>query len=178
VGSNLAETTHVRLKVEAFTKSYRDYPVAQNIPQLSLANIADTFGQAFLMFPMTNAGLGIARGVEATAETHISPALSITLATSYSRNWYSGLDGVLRRGNFDIPFSANLSVVRTLGKKCVLSARYNVTSGRPYTPFLFNVSLAQDRGIYDLSQVNGMRSDYYGRLDFRLEGQPGSASEC
>lgn len=168
-GMQLMKTTHVGMKVEAFSKRYTHYPVAQNYPELSMANVADTFGQAFLMFPMESAGRGLANGVEVTMDARVRSRWTLTVGASYARNWFSGLDGILRRGNYDIPLAANLGALYQAGKGFVISARYNVTSGRPYTPFALDSSLAQNRGIYDLSKVNAQRSPYYGRLDVRVE---------
>jgi hypothetical protein len=169
VGLLAIDNRRVRIKVEAYQKWYSDYPVASEYPQLSMANIADTFGQAFLMFPMVGSGTGIARGAEITAETHISSKLEITTTAAYARCWYAGLDGLLRRGNYDIPASANVTGLWSLGKGFRLSWRYNITSGRPYTPDNIPLSLAQNRDVYDLNELNEARSAAYERLDFRLE---------
>jgi len=48
-GIDVVRSSHVAVSVEAYRKRYMDYPGATNYPQLSLANIADTFGQAFLL---------------------------------------------------------------------------------------------------------------------------------
>src|SRR5665213_1824426 len=45
-GIGLVNTQLVRITIEAYQKRYADYPVAHNYPQLSMADIADTFGQA------------------------------------------------------------------------------------------------------------------------------------
>ena len=164
-----ADQKHLRLKIEAYQKWYSDYPVASNYPQLSMANIADTFGQAFLMFPMTGAGKGLARGVEVSAETHVSSKLSFATTAAYARSWYSGLDGVLRRGNYDVPLAANMTGLWKIGRGFEVSGRFNITSGRPYTPDDLALSIAQNRDVYDLNQINGLRSTSYQRLDFRVQ---------
>ena len=163
------DNPRLRLKLEGYQKWYSDYPVASNYPQLSMANIADTFGQAFLMFPMVGSGKGIARGIEMTLDTHVGSRLKLGITGAYARSWYSGLDGVLRRGNYDIPASANLTGVWQMHKTVVLSWRYNLASGRPYTPDNIPLSIAQDRDVYVVSQLNSMRSNGYQRLDFRIE---------
>ncbi len=55
-GIDLFDKATVRSTLEIYQKKYFEYPVALNYPQLSMANVADTFGQAFLMFPMTGKG--------------------------------------------------------------------------------------------------------------------------
>jgi len=164
-----ADQKHLHLKIEAYQKWYSDYPVATDYPQLSMANIADTFGQAFLMFPMTGNGKGLARGVEVTADTRVNSKLSFATTAAYARSWYSGLDGVLRRGNYDLPASANFTGLWKIGKGFELSGRFNITSGRPYTPDNLPLSVAQNRDVYDLTQINGLRSNSYQRLDFRVQ---------
>jgi hypothetical protein len=168
-GIDVVRSSHVAVSVEAYRKRYMDYPVATNYPQLSLANIADTFGQAFLLFPMTSAGLGLAQGAELSVRYKPTSGFTVTSAVTYARSWYSGLDGVLRRGNYDLPFVANIAGTLDLRKRMVLSSRYSQTSGRPYTPDNLALSEAQDRDVYDLSMINAARSAAYHRLDFRLE---------
>ena len=168
-GVSLLQSHHARVSVEAYQKRYMDYPVAVNYPQLSLANIANTFGQAFLMFPMTSKGSGLARGVELSLDYKPFSRLTLTSAVTYSRSWYSGLDGVLRRGNFDLPLMANVAGNLRLKGTMALSFRYSGASGKPYTPDNLVLSLAQNRDVYDLSKINAVRAAAYSRLDFRLE---------
>jgi hypothetical protein len=168
-GIDVLDRRLARINVEAYEKRYSDYPVALHYPQLSLANIADTFGQAFLLFPMTSAGRGVARGVELSLETRPTKSLTFTAAASYSRSWYSGLDGVLRRGNLDLPVVVNLAGQWRLPHGMAMSFRYSGASGRPYTPDNMALSLAQNRDVYDLTQINAIRAAAYSRLDFRFE---------
>lgn len=168
-GIGLIDTRDVRATIEVYQNRYADYPVALNYPQLSMANIADTFGQAFLMFPMTSRGSGLARGVELSIDTRLSTRFRFIATLTYARNWYSGLDEVLRRGNYDLPLVANIGVTRSIGKRMLISMRYSTASGRPYTPDNLALSFAQNRDVYDLSHINGARSSAYKRLDFRVE---------
>jgi hypothetical protein len=168
VGVNLMDTARYRITVEAYQKRYSDYPVALDYPQLSLANIADTFGEAFLMFPMTSKGGGVARGVEGSIESKAISRLLLTGTVTYARSWFSGLDGVLRRGNFDLPLVANVGGNWHLGRSTSFTIRYSVASGRPYTPDDLPLSLAQNRDVYDLTRINAVRATAYSRLDLRL----------
>ncbi len=168
-GLNVLQSHHARLSVEAYQKRYMDYPVAVNFPQLSLANIANTFGQAFLMFPMTSKGSGLSRGAELSLDYKPFSRLTLTSAVTYSRSWYSGLDGVLRRGNFDLPVVANVAGNLRLKGTMFLSLRYSGASGKPYTPDNLGLSTSQNRDVYDRSRINALRAAAYRRLDFRLE---------
>jgi hypothetical protein len=168
-GISLMNTQVARITIEAYQKRYADYPVALNYPQLSMANIADTFGQAFLMFSMTSKGVGLARGIELSVESKPTSRLLLSGSITYGRSWYSGLDGVLRKGNFDIPLVANIQGHWEIGKRVSATVRYSGASGRPYTPDNLALSTSQDRDVYDLTRINSMRSAAYSRLDFRVE---------
>jgi hypothetical protein len=168
-GLNVVDTPRIRVTVNAYQKLYSDYPVAMNFPQLTMANIADTFGQEFMMFPMTSQGRGVARGAEMAVGWRPTRRLSLSSATTYMRSWYSGLDGVLRKGNFDLPVVANFAGNANLGRGWSASFRYSTATGRPYTPDNLALSEAQDRDVYDLTQINSLRAPMYSRLDFRAE---------
>jgi hypothetical protein len=157
------------LTFSASRKLYCKYPVPVAFPELSMANVADTFGQSALMFPLVSAGHGRTEGVELNLESHPVSRLHLNASAAYARAWYSGLDGILRRGNYDIPLTANVSSLIGLGKGYSLSARYSGASGRPYTPDNLVASVAQDRDVYNLSEINRARSNPYGRLDLRIE---------
>ncbi len=166
---DLVRRDHASLTFSAYRKLYTDYPVPSAYPSLSMANVADTFGQSFLMFPLVSAGHGRTEGVEMNLESQPTSRLHINASASYARAWYSGLDGVLRRGNYDIPLTANVVSLLKLGKGYSLSTRYSGASGRPYTPDNMAESVAQDRDVYDLNRINMARSNVYGRLDLRIE---------
>ncbi len=168
-GITLTDTYRARVTLETYNKTYSDYPVAANIPQLSLANVADSFGQAFLLFPMVAKGDGIARGVELTTQTHATSRLDLTATLAYSRSMYTGLDGIWHRGNFDVPLAANFLGVWKAGRGLTLSWRETATSGKTYTPDNWALSSAQNRDVYDLTKINGKRGTAYARLDFRIE---------
>jgi hypothetical protein len=168
-GMLVADALKLRVTFNAYQKLYSDYPVAATFPQLTMANIADTFGQPFLMFPMVSQGKGVARGLE--TEVGYRPLRRMTLSgsLSYQRSWYSGLDGVLRKGNFDMPVVGNVMGNTLIGRGWTASFRYSGSTGRPYTPDNMALSEAQDRDVYDVTQLNGLRGPMYSRLDFRAE---------
>ncbi len=165
----LVERSRIHISLAGYRKTYRDYPVSTQFTQLSLANVSDTFGQAFLMFPMASRGLGRATGAELSLDLRPSSRLTISSNLAYSKNQYSGLDGVFRNGSADIPLVANMAAVMHMAHGFTTSARYTATSGRPYTPDDMTLSVQQNRDVYQLSRINAARGPVYGRLDFRLE---------
>ncbi len=170
--------TGLRVTAEAYRKNYADYPVASDLPAVSLANIGDTFNVREILFPLTSAGDGYSEGVEFFVEQRLSSKLYGQGNLSFSRTRHAGLDGVLRPGSFDYPFIVNLLGGYRLSSRWELSARVSFLSGRPFTPYDQAVSTAQRRGVYDLTRVNAERAPDYSRIDirvdrtFRVGGQP------
>jgi TonB-dependent receptor-like protein/carboxypeptidase family protein len=168
----------LRITGEAYRKTYTDYPVARDLPTVSLANIGDTFAVREILFPLTSAGDGYSEGVEFFAEKRLTSKLYGQGNLSFSRTRHAGLDGVLRPGSFDYPFVFNVVGGYRLSPGWELSARISFLSGRPSTPYDEAVSTAQRRGVYDLTRVNAERAPDYGRVDIRVDrtftvgGQP------
>ncbi len=168
----------LRVTAEAYRKTYTDYPVASDLPTVSLANIGDTFDVREILFPLTSAGEGYAQGVEFYVEKRLTAKLYGQGNLSWSRTQHAGLDRVLRPGSFDYPFVFNLVGGYRLSPAWEFSARLAFLSGRPFTPYDQAVSTAQRRGVYDLARVNAERAPDYGRVDIRVDrtlavgGQP------
>ncbi|MGE0449106.1 MAG: TonB-dependent receptor [Vicinamibacterales bacterium] len=158
-----------RVSVEVYRKNYSDYPVARDYPQLSFANIGDTFNVRQILFPLVSEGTGRATGIELYAERRGEGRWYGQANLSFSRARHAGLDGILRPGSFDYPLIVNATGGVRLGSKWELASRVSYLSGRPYTPFDEAQSRAQRRGVFDLSRVNGVRAPFYFRADLRLD---------
>jgi hypothetical protein len=167
-----------RVTIEGYRKTYADYPVATDLPSVSLANIGDTFDVRSILFPLTSAGEGRATGVEIFAEKRLADRWYGQANLAFSRTRHAGLDGVQRPGSFDYPFVFNLVGGYRINPRWEVSTRLSWLSGRPYTPYDTATSTAQRRGVYDLTRVNGERAPDYGRFDVRVDriftvsGQP------
>ena len=170
--------TSLRVTAEAYRKTYSDYPVASELPTVSLANIGDTFAVREILFPLTSAGKGYSEGVELLVEKRLTSKIYGQANLSVSRTRHAGLDGVLRPGSFDYPLVFNLIGGYRLSPAWELSTRVSFLSGRPFTPYDQATSSVQRRGVYDLTRVNAERAPDYGRVDIRVDrtftvsGQP------
>jgi outer membrane receptor protein involved in Fe transport len=158
-----------RVTLEAYRKEYRDYPVADQFPSLSLANVGDTFNVQDVLFPLVSEGRGRSTGVELFAERKFTARWSGQANVAVSRTRHAGRDGVLRPGTFDYPVVVNAVGLYRLSPKWTVSSRLAWLAGRPYTPFDPGLSGAAGRGIYDLARVNGERASAYFRWDVRLD---------
>ncbi|MGE3844810.1 MAG: TonB-dependent receptor [Vicinamibacterales bacterium] len=159
----------VRVTLEGYRKTYRDYPVARHLPSVSLANLGDTFNIREVLFPLVSEGRGTSQGVELFAERRQSDTWYGQASLAFSRTRHAGLDDRLRPGSFDYPIVFNVLGGYRLSPAWEVSTRLAYLSGRPYTPFDEQTSAAQRRGVYDLSQVNGARAPDYLRVDLRVD---------
>jgi hypothetical protein len=157
------------ITVEAFAKNYEDYPVSTQYPSVSLSNVGDTFDVREILFPITSAGHGRARGIEFYLERRSGDRWFGQANFSVSSTQHAGLDGILRPGSFDYPVVANVVGGYRISRSWQASTRVSYLSGRPYTPFDMAESTAQRRGIYDLTMVNALRAPAYFRWDIRVE---------
>src|SRR5262245_39742702 len=157
------------LSVEAYRKNYHDYPASTEYPTLSLANLGDTFNVLESLFPLTSAGFGRSQGLEFNLTKKDNGHWYGQTNLSLSKSRHAALDGVLRPGSFDYPIVFNVTGGRRWSSKWESSVKVSFLSGRPYTPFDLAESMAQRRGIYDLSRVNAVRAPAYFRLDARLD---------
>ena len=82
-----------------------------------------------------------------------------------SRTGYAAADRALRPGNFDFPLVVNGMATIRVPWKIQIAVRDSYATGRPFTPFNIALSEQQERGIYDLSQINALRGSAYNRLD-------------
>lgn len=154
--------------VELYRKNYHDYPVSAQFPTLSLANLGDTFDEAQSLMPLLSAGHGLAEGIEFFA-SHRTASWNAQASVAWSRAWQAGLDNILRPSSFDSPVVVNLLAGRRFFKNWAASGRFTFRSGRPYTPFNASLSEQGGYGIFDLTQVDGIRTPSYLRLDLRID---------
>jgi hypothetical protein len=168
-GMRLWQGSWGTLDAEGYLKQYRHEPVSTEFPQLMLFNMVDTLGQAFVWLPLTGSGTASSRGVEAVLRAHWRSRVDLLLSATRSQSEYRALDGLRRKGNYDIPVAINAMTGLRLPWSLTLSSRESFSSGIVYTPFDIADSLEQNRGIYDLSQINSQRGPMYNRLDVELE---------
>jgi hypothetical protein len=169
LGMRLWQASWGTLDVEAYQKSYRREAVSTEYPALMLSNMVDTLGQGFVWLPLTSAGTAQSRGLELAMSAHWRSRAQLLLSAARSQTTYRALDGIRRPGNYDTPMAATALGNLRLWKGIQLDLRESATSGRPYTPFDLVDSLAQSRGIYDLTRINALRGPLYNRTDAEVE---------
>ena len=168
-GVSYVVNSATRVTVEAYRKNYKDYPVALQFPQLSFANVGDTFDVRDILYPMTSAGRGHAHGIELFAEKKFSRKWFGQANLAVQQTRHGGLDEIRRPGAFDYPVILNLVGGYRLDRKWELATRFGYLAGRPFTPFDQALSTNQRRGVFDLTRVNSERAPDFYRLDIRVD---------
>jgi hypothetical protein len=159
----------LKVRLEAFSKRYRDYPASVDRPYLVLANTGGGFGGAdenFASFgfdELVSAGTGNARGVEFLVQKKLSDIpLYGLISVTLMRTTFTGLDGIERPGAFDQRTLINISGGYRFDERWEASMKFRFASGQPYTPFNTN-------GTQDVSAYNALRLQNANSLDLRVD---------
>ena len=163
-----AEIAASQIRLEAYDKEYRSIPASTEYPAVTMHTMVDMVGEQFVWLPMTSGGRGNASGIELSDTSRFGSRFQMQGSVAYSRAKFAGTDQVLRPSNFDFPWVANAAGLARIGRGMIASSRCGYASGRPYTPYNLVESMAQNRPVYDLTQVNVPRAPYYSRLDVQV----------
>lgn len=168
VGMDVSGFLSSEIHVEAYNKAYSDIPASTEYPSVNLHDMVDMLGQQFVWLPMNSGARGASSGIELSELTRLHSSLVVRGSIAYSRAMFAGLDHVARPSNFDLPWIVNAAMLKQFGRGYQLASRYGYSTGRPYTPYDLPDSFAQNRPIYDVTEMNKLRVPYYGRWDAQM----------
>ena len=158
-----------RISVEAYYKSYFDYPASVTRPYLVLANTGAGFGgsedgyASFGLDPLASSGSGRARGIEVLVQKKLSDVPCYgTISVSYNMSDFKALDGVERPSSFDQRWIINVGGGYVFNDKWEISTKFRYATGRPYTPF--DLSGFQNPASYNADRIGANHS-----LDARVD---------
>ena len=130
-----------KVSVEAYLKSYDDYPASLNRRYLVLANTGAGFGgqedgfASFGLEPLASLGTGRAWGVELYAQKKLSESRWYGVAAlSLNNGTFTAIDGVERASNFDQRIIFNISGGWKITDLWEAGLKFRLATGRPYTP--------------------------------------------
>ncbi len=171
VGINLLLGSSTQLKVEGYYKKYFDYPVSADsgYEMISLANAGAEYGTNLKARKLVSEGEGISKGFDISLRQALVSSIYYQLSYSWSDTKHKALDNIFRRGEFDNRHIFNLIFGVRFSDEYELSMKYRYASGRPYTPYNINASLAAGEGILDLEKLNDREYKFYSRLDLRFD---------
>ena len=169
IGTDYMLQTDTKISLEAYVKSYFDYPASSIRPYLVLANTGAGFGGtddgfgSFGLDPLVSRGRGQAHGVELSAQKKLSeiPCYG-TINISYNETEFIALDNVNRPSSFDQKWILNIGGGYVLNEKWEFAVKFRYYTGRPYTPY-------GPHGIQLTSIYNSVRIDANHSLDVRVD---------
>lgn len=159
----------LRLKLEAYTKQYSDYPTSLIRPYLVLANTgagysgSDDNFSSFGFEPLVSKGKGNVNGLELSLQKKSSevPHYGI-ISITYSKARFTGLDGIERDGTYDQRLIINASGGYRFNEKWEISGKFKFATGNPYTPF-------NDDGTQSVINYNSKRFKSFHSVDLRVD---------
>ena len=158
-----------KVSVEAYYKSYFDYPSSLTRSYLVLANTGAGFGgsqdgfASFGLDPLVSSGSGRARGIELLIQKKLSEVPCYgTISVSYNQSDFKALDGVERPSSFDQRWIINVGGGYVFNDKWEISTKFRYATGRPYTPFDLN-------GFQNPASYNADRIGANHSLDVRAD---------
>lgn len=159
----------LKVRVEAFTKRYREYPASLDRRYLVLANTGGGFGgsdENFASFGLDNlvsAGTGNSVGMELLIQKKLSEIpLYGLMSVSVTETRFTSLDGVERPGAFDQRVLVNLTGGYRFNERWEASMKFRFATGQPYTPF-------NPDGTQNVAAYNSLRVKNAHSLDLRVD---------
>lgn len=171
IGTQFIPRNDIRFTLEAFYKSYRNYPVSLT-NGISLANLGTDFsavgGDAY-----SSIGKGRTYGVEAYVQQKLINNLYYVFSATLYKSEFSGANGVFRPSTWDYGFIVSTTFGYEFKKNWKIGLKYRISGGQPYTPLDIVAStesyLTTGQGVYDYAQLNTERLPLFMQLDLRID---------
>lgn len=157
-------------RIEAYYKSYSDYPARLFRPEAVLqpAGFDDvTSDIPSGLEPLSSIGAGRSYGAELLVQKKFSNVPLYGLAAiTLNRSEFSGVDSVLYTGGFETRFIGNFLAGWRFNPKWEVSGKFRIATGLPYTPF---ATSGPNEGERDFTQYNQLNFPTFSSFDVRVD---------
>lgn len=163
----------IKASLEGFYKQYYNYPITLN-EGISLASKGNDFG-AVGDEPLISEGKGRAYGFEALFTANDIKKFNLYAVFTYFISEFTNIDGKYISSSWDNRFILNLTASRKFKYDWLVSARWRLIGGSPYTPIDEYVSSqkpiwdARNQPYLDYNRFNTLRLGNYHQLDIRVD---------
>ncbi len=163
----------IKASVEGFYKQYYNYPITLN-EGISLASKGNDFG-AVGDEPLISDGKGRAYGIEALFTANDIKKFNIYAVFTYFVSEFTDIKGKYVSSSWDNRFILNLTASRKFKYDWLVSARWRLIGGSPYTPIDEYVSSqrqiwdVRNQPYLDYTKFNTLRLGNYHQLDIRVD---------
>ena len=171
IGYDHTPLQDVKVQVEAYYKSYHNYPAKVWRPQAILAPSGFENIQAQIpsgLEPLANEGEGRSYGAELFIQKKLSdiPVYGL-LSLSYSRTKFRSIDNEWRWSPFDSRWVFNISGGWRINQEWEISSKFRFATGVPSTPYY---SSGENAGRINFSEfTEGERLPNFHSLDIRVD---------
>lgn len=160
----------LKIQVEAYYKSYANYPIRLFRPQAVLAPTGFddiTTDIPFGLEPISSTGSGYAYGIEFFIQKRLSQDIPLYGLASISLNTtrFTAADGVERPGAFDTPIIGSIAVGWRPSDDWEVSSKLRLSEGIPATPFIVSSAASQETG-FPVGSIDFRSYNADGRLPF------------
>ncbi len=170
VGVNHMLTDDTKLTVEAYHKSYDDFPIDPAQPSLFVIDeLFYRYGFFLNHELLIDAGEARTTGIEATVQKRLARDLYGLLSAAYFESEYRAADHVWRDRVFDNRVVLGVEGGYKPNKSWEFSIRWIYAGGPPYTPFDLERSAELNRAVLDETRINEARYPDYHSLNVRLD---------
>ena len=164
--------TSSKISIEAYYKSYSDYPFLLR-DSLTLANLGGDFGVVGNE-PAISRSAGRTYGVEVLFQQRLFKGFYGIAAYTLGWSEFEDKDGRFVPSSWDARHIVNLTLGKRFGRNWEAGINWRFQTGLPFTPFASTSSLAQSwdvtgRGIPDYGQLNTQRTSVVNGLDIRID---------
>ena len=164
--------TSSKISIEAYYKSYSDYPFLLR-DSLTLANLGGDFGVVGNE-PAISRSAGRTYGVEVLFQQRLFKGFYGIAAYTLGWSEFEDKDGRFVPSSWDARHIVNLTLGKRFGRNWEAGINWRFQTGLPFTPFASTSNLAQNwdvtgRGIPDYSQLNTQRTSVVNGLDIRID---------
>lgn len=172
-GLNFLLKKNRNLSVEAFYKSYSQYPFLLD-DQISYANANGEY-VAVGNQPANSSNKGRAYGMELYYQQKLWKNYFGSVTANYIVSEFQTAVGEFIPSAWDSRYFLNVIFGKEFNKNWSLGGKFTISGPTPYTPYDQEVSTLQEfwdinqRGIPDFSQLNSARLSTYHQLDLRVD---------
>lgn len=158
-----------RLSVEAYYKNYENFPIDPTQPNVFLFDQVSMIGLFLNHDQLIDNGQAFSKGVEILLQKKLAKDFYGMAALSISKTRYSDLNSNWYDRIYDNQFNFTLEGGYVPNDEWEFSLRWIYAGGAPYTPFDYEASTENQKGIYDLNKTNSERLPDYHSLNIRAD---------
>ncbi|MCK5087287.1 MAG: TonB-dependent receptor, partial [Melioribacteraceae bacterium] len=161
----LGEST--RLSVEAYYKDYSNFPIDPAQPHDFLFDQVVSTGLFLNHANLIDNGTASSKGIEVMIQKKLARDFYGLVAGSISKSRYQDMFGDTYDRIYDNQFNFTLEGGYIPNNNWEFKARWIYAGGAPYTPFDYEASKENNKGIIDTDRMNSERLPDYHSLNIR-----------